>query len=161
MVYKANSNSGVYDNYLKKQTPVFIYLQVYYTCPWIADFAPNMSLVPEKPTMDAKHVEDPEMNHKGGHVGTAGDYSGAVAKVDPKEIALVRKLDLRIMPTLWCMYFMNYVRIRTAQLEVHRLIRYIQLDRNAIANARLNGLEDSLGLVKTQYNTCISILFVG
>ncbi len=35
------------------------------------------------------------------------------------------------------------------------------LDRNAIAQARLNNLEDNLGLVGTQYNTCISILFVG
>jgi hypothetical protein len=72
-----------------------------------------------------------------------GDYSGAVAKSDPLEFKLVRKLDLRIMPTLWAMYFLNY------------------LDRNAIAQARLNGLEDDLGLVGTQYNTCISILFVG
>lgn len=36
-----------------------------------------------------------------------------------------------------------------------------QLDRNAIAQARLNGLEKDLGLVDSQYNTCISILFVG
>lgn len=37
------------------------------------------------------------------------DYSGAVEKTSPEEIALVRKLDFRIMPTLWCMYFLNYV----------------------------------------------------
>jgi hypothetical protein len=36
-----------------------------------------------------------------------------------------------------------------------------QLDRNAIAQARLNGLEEDLGLEGSQYNTCISILFVG
>jgi len=52
-------------------------------------------------------------------------------------------MSRRIMPTLWAMYFMNY------------------LDRSAIANARLNDLEDDLGLVGSQYNTCISILFVG
>lgn len=39
--------------------------------------------------------------------------------------------------------------------------QWTQIDRNAIANARLNGLEEDLGLVGTQYNTCISILFVG
>lgn len=71
------------------------------------------------------------------------DYSGAVSKSDPKEIALVRKLDFRIMPTLWAMYFLNY------------------LDRNTIAQARLDNLETDLGLVGNQYNTCISILFVG
>jgi hypothetical protein len=38
-----------------------------------------------------------------------GDYSGAVAKTDPVEIRLVKKLDWRIMPTLWAMYFLNYV----------------------------------------------------
>jgi len=36
-----------------------------------------------------------------------------------------------------------------------------KIDRNAIANARLDGIEEDLGLVGTQYNTCISILFVG
>lgn len=40
-----------------------------------------------------------------------GDYSGAVAKTDPEEIRLVRKLDIRIMPIMWAMYFLNYVSI--------------------------------------------------
>ncbi|OQV04535.1 hypothetical protein CLAIMM_09398 [Cladophialophora immunda] len=71
------------------------------------------------------------------------DYSGAASKTDPAEIALVRKLDCRIMPMIWAMYFLNY------------------LDKNAIASARLNGLEDDIGLTGSQYNTCISILFVG
>lgn len=71
------------------------------------------------------------------------DYSGAVGKTDEKEIRLVRKLDWHIMPALWAMYFLNY------------------LDRNAIAQARLNNLEKDLKLVGSQYNTCISILFVG
>lgn len=35
------------------------------------------------------------------------------------------------------------------------------LDRNAITLARLDGLEDDLSLVGTQYNTAVSILFVG
>jgi hypothetical protein len=38
-----------------------------------------------------------------------GDYSGATAKTDPREIKLVRKLDMRIMPIMWAMYFLNYV----------------------------------------------------
>ncbi|OBR05506.1 MFS transporter [Colletotrichum higginsianum IMI 349063] len=71
------------------------------------------------------------------------DEFGAHAKTDPKEIALVKKLDAYIIPILWLMYLFNF------------------LDRNAIINARLNGLEKDLGLVGTQYNTCVSILFVG
>lgn len=40
---------------------------------------------------------------------TKRDYSGAVKKTDPREIALVRKLDLWIMPILWAMYWLNYL----------------------------------------------------
>ena len=68
------------------------------------------------------------------------DYSGAHEKTDPAEIKLVRKLDMWIMPTLWVMYWLNY------------------LDRNAIALARLNDLEEDLNLSSTQYQTCVSIL---
>ena len=72
-----------------------------------------------------------------------GDYSGAVAKTDADEIALCRKLDRRILPVLWVMYFLNY------------------LDRNAIAQARLNTLEKDLGLKGNHFNVAVSILFVG
>lgn len=71
------------------------------------------------------------------------DYSGAADKTDPREIALVKKLDWRIMPMLWSMYWLNY------------------LDRNAIALARLDDLEKDLKLSSSQYLTCVSILFVG
>lgn len=35
------------------------------------------------------------------------------------------------------------------------------LDRNAIANGKLNGLATDLELKGTEFNTCVSILFVG
>lgn len=59
------------------------------------------------------------------------------------ELALVRKIDLRLLPMIILMYIMNY------------------LDRNNIAAARLAGLEDELKLTSTQYLTALSILFVG
>ncbi|KAK1962674.1 major facilitator superfamily transporter [Colletotrichum sublineola] len=71
------------------------------------------------------------------------DWTGSAKKTDPEEIRLVRKLDWRIMPTLCVMYFLNYV------------------DRNAIAQARLDNLEKDLGMTGTQFNTTVSILFVG
>jgi len=48
----------------------------------------------EKATMPT-HFEkgDPELNLKSSHTVPVGDYSGAVAKDDPAEVALVRKLD--------------------------------------------------------------------
>lgn len=59
------------------------------------------------------------------------------------ELALVRKIDLRLLPMIILMYIMNY------------------LDRNNIAAARLAGLEEELELTSTQYLTALSILFVG
>lgn len=51
-------------------------------------------------------VEALEDNEKPENQPDGADYSGAVAKTDPVEIALVRKLDYRIMPALFCMYFL-------------------------------------------------------
>lgn len=62
----------------------------------------------EKPSVLA--VEDHMDKLDDGVVVPGADYAGATAKTDPLEIALVRKLDLRIMPPLWAMYFLNYVR---------------------------------------------------
>ncbi|KAM0235582.1 hypothetical protein ACHAP5_009707 [Fusarium lateritium] len=73
----------------------------------------------------------------------ATDGTGAHKKTDPREIKLVRKLDFIILPMLWIMYWFNY------------------LDRNAITVARLDDLEKELGLSSTEYQTCVSILFVG
>ncbi|KAF9872887.1 TNA1 is necessary for nicotinic acid import into the cell [Colletotrichum karsti] len=59
------------------------------------------------------------------------------------EKRLLRKVDLRMLPTMILIYIMNY------------------LDRNAIGSARLAGLEKDLGLTGNEFQTCVSILFVG
>ncbi|KAB8232071.1 putative MFS transporter [Aspergillus alliaceus] len=105
---------------------------------------------PEKPPLPDAN-DKPQTLHREytlGHDGVKSppkqsDYSGARKKTDPVEIRLVHKLDTWIMPTLWLMYWLNY------------------LDRNAIALARLNDLEEDLGLSSSEYQTCVSILFVG
>ncbi|CCG84471.1 protein of unknown function [Taphrina deformans PYCC 5710] len=56
---------------------------------------------------------------------------------------LVRKIDLILMPTLVLIFVFNI------------------LDRSNISQARLKGLEKDLKLTDTQFDTCISILFVG
>ncbi|KAM0323241.1 hypothetical protein ACHAQA_008832 [Verticillium albo-atrum] len=90
-----------------------------------------------------EYIHDEKMAQANAAIVEGGDYSGATAKTDPAEIKLVRKLDRMIMPILWAMYFMNY------------------LDRNALPQARLNTLEADLNLKGVEYNTAISILFVG
>ncbi|SPO02185.1 related to nicotinamide mononucleotide permease [Cephalotrichum gorgonifer] len=59
------------------------------------------------------------------------------------EKKLLRKIDFRLLPTLGIIYIMNY------------------LDRNAIGAARLGGLEADLKLGPNEFQTCVSILFVG
>jgi hypothetical protein len=105
--------------------------------------------------MPSAHVEEekPKINHqesipddealKPPPQEPNADYSGSQKKTDPEEIRLVRKIDFIMMPILWIMYWFNY------------------LDRNAITVARLDDLEDELKLSSTQYQTCVSILFVG
>ncbi|KAJ7069337.1 MFS general substrate transporter [Mycena amicta] len=58
------------------------------------------------------------------------------------ERRLIRKLDYRLLPTIFIIYIMNYI------------------DRNGITTARLKGLEQDLGLSDLQYSVVLSILFV-
>lgn len=74
-----------------------------------------MSAVQSTMTEKAKLASEPssqqiESLYEKGDTEAAptADYSGATAKTNPDEIALVKKLDYRIMPILWAMYFMNY-----------------------------------------------------
>ncbi|KAK0469859.1 major facilitator superfamily domain-containing protein [Desarmillaria tabescens] len=57
------------------------------------------------------------------------------------ERALVRKLDMRVLPTVFLIFVMNYI------------------DRNGITTARLKGLEDDLGLTGLQYSIILSVLY--
>ncbi len=59
------------------------------------------------------------------------------------EKKLVRKLDIRLLPILILLFILNI------------------LDRNAIANARLGGLEEDLGLTQTQYQTAVMAVWAG
>lgn len=71
------------------------------------------------------------------HLGTLTAEEKAVEK------KLRRKIDSLIMPMVMTVYLLNYI------------------DRNNYAAARLQGLEDDLGLVGNQYQVGLSILFVG
>lgn len=68
------------------------------------------------------HIDDVETSEKDlAQKGTpeGADYTGAVAKTDPAEIALVRKLDMRVMPALFAMYFL-YELLASASPFPHR-----------------------------------------
>ncbi|EDN10725.1 MFS transporter [Histoplasma capsulatum] len=102
----------------------------------------------EKDAVVSADISEDKMAHSEAvpekDVAVNRDYAGAAPKTDPAEIRLVRKLDFRIIPMLVVMYFLNYI------------------DRNTLAQARLDNLEKELGMEgEYQFNTTISILFVG
>lgn len=68
--------------------------------------------------------------------GSQEDYAAV-------ERRLIRRIDWTLMPVLISMIVLNY------------------LDRNALPNARIQGLEKDLGLKDDQFNICISVLFAG
>jgi hypothetical protein len=68
-------------------------------------------------------------------------YSTDELKVLEKK--LVRKIDVRSIPILALLFLLNV------------------LDRNAIANARLGGLEDTLNITDVQYQTAVMVLWAG
>ena len=65
------------------------------------------------------------------------------AQLTAVEKKLVRKIDFRALPILIVLFLLNI------------------LDRNAIANARLGGLEASLSINDTQYQTAVMVLWAG
>lgn len=87
----------------------------------------------DKDVMGEKHLTSEEAEH--------------LRQLSPEELVaekkLRKKIDALIMPIVVVVYLMNYI------------------DRNNYAAARLQGLEDDLGLEGNQYQTGLSILFVG
>ncbi|CAH0003311.1 unnamed protein product [Clonostachys byssicola] len=61
---------------------------------------------------------------------------------DEQKKALLRKIDIRLIPFLSFLYLISY------------------LDRANIGNANIEGLSEDLGLSGTQYNICLAIFFV-
>ncbi|RAL65843.1 hypothetical protein DID88_005506 [Monilinia fructigena] len=104
--------------------------------------------------LDLDHIEEGVKDSSAASVSGIKPNSGLpqppewIAALSPEERTamenkLKRKIDLRLFPMVILMYIMNY------------------LDRNNIAAARLAGMEEDLNLVGDQYQTCVSILFVG
>ncbi|KAH7002144.1 major facilitator superfamily domain-containing protein [Ilyonectria destructans] len=87
-------------------------------------------------------------NQPAGTEAATVDYAAIVAAWSPEErIArekkFLRKIDFRLLPILIVMYIMNYI------------------DRNAVPHARVQGLEEDLGLKGVQYNIVLSVTFIG
>lgn len=91
-----------------------------------------------------EHVEGLDKNHYEEEAPLPESLSGySDAEVKKLGVKATIKLDLLIMPAMTILYILNY------------------LDRQNIAASNLAGITEDLGLSVTQYNTTVSILFVG
>ncbi|KAL8783250.1 MAG: hypothetical protein Q9213_004762 [Squamulea squamosa] len=78
----------------------------------------------------------------------AADISKNIAHIESnsswqeRERALVRKIDLFLLPTIWLMYLLSYV------------------DRTNIGNAKIAGMQDDLHLSSGQYSISLIVFFV-
>ncbi|KAJ6151243.1 hypothetical protein N7470_007837 [Penicillium chermesinum] len=70
------------------------------------------------------------------------EVKSSSSDVSQMERKVIRKMDMHILPFVVLLYLFSF------------------LDRVNIGNARLYGLEEDLGLVGTQYQVAVSILFV-
>ncbi|EGP91745.1 uncharacterized protein MYCGRDRAFT_54413, partial [Zymoseptoria tritici IPO323] len=64
------------------------------------------------------------------------------AEMVAEEKALVRKIDLFLMPTIWIMYLLSY------------------MDRTNIGNAKVAGMTDDLGMSSNDYSVALVVFFV-
>lgn len=81
------------------------------------------------------------------------------------EKKLVRKLDLNIIPIVMLLYLFSFLD-RQVYLSIDSSLmrglagEKLMIRRVNIGNARLYGMEEDLGLVRNQYQTAVSLLFV-
>ncbi|KAF7314779.1 Tartrate transporter [Mycena kentingensis (nom. inval.)] len=119
----------------------------------VRTFIARLVLVPSFPTQRRTTMSTGSENEKGDvvHNEVAPDAPAErklllPAPGSPERVALerklIRRLDFRLLPTIFIIYIMNYI------------------DRNGITTARLKGLEQDLGLTSLQYSVVLSILFV-
>lgn len=59
-----------------------------------------------------------------------------------EEKALVRKIDLYLLPTIWIMYLLSY------------------MDRTNIGNAKVAGMIHDLGMNSNQYSISLIVFFI-
>lgn len=93
------------------------------------------------------------------------DYAAIVASWSPeerkgREKKFLRKIDARLIPILVSSKSKRY---NWREADQQKFIMYIMnyIDRNALPHARVQGLEDDLGLKGVQYNIVLSLTFIG
>ncbi|OJD30311.1 mfs transporter [Diplodia corticola] len=84
-----------------------------------------------------------EQRPDGDAVSSPVDSDVDLEASDINEKALLRKLDIKLLPGLVVLYLLSF------------------LDRSNVANARLEGLTEDLGMTGNQYLTSLTLYFIG
>jgi hypothetical protein len=91
-------------------------------------------------TSPEKHVIDEPLHHTFTHHDPNWDGADVdFSHVDEK--AVLRKMDLRLLPMLALLYLLAF------------------LDRGNIGNAKIEGLTETLNMTGPQYNWCLTVFF--
>lgn len=92
------------------------------------------------PSIEEKRANDADEVGKEASSNSADDFQ---VTEQVNERALVRKIDLRILPALTTLYLLSF------------------LDRSNVGNARIEGLTDDLHMTGDQYLTGLTLYFIG
>ncbi|KAF4919796.1 putative transporter [Colletotrichum viniferum] len=90
------------------------------------------------PSMEANDQKN--MGNEPQHIETSGQ---TITWTEEEEKALVKKIDLFLMPTIWLMYLLSY------------------MDRTNIGNTKIAGMADDIGLSSSQYSIVLVVFFIG
>ena len=92
------------------------------------------------PTPSVKEIEKQEAEHF--EDADALQLAAMYTPGTELEKRFLRKIDMRIVPTVWALYTMSY------------------LDRANIGNAKTGGLEEDFNLTSNQYSIVLLVFFV-
>ncbi|KAH7374554.1 pantothenate transporter liz1 [Plectosphaerella cucumerina] len=95
------------------------------------------STTPSVEDMDAYRKDLSDQPHD--HV----EEADGLTWTEEEEKALVRRVDLFLLPTIWLMYLLSY------------------MDRTNIGNAKIAGMEEDLQLTSDQYSIILVVFFIG
>ena len=115
----------------------------------------------DKYDIDPEHCEvsDSKMDQNQKD-GPAGSY---VPGTD-EEKALVRKIDMFILPTMWIMYLLSYMD-RTKLVHSNEVDEVLEVSvltpSTSIGNAKIAGMADDLELDSQRYSIALVVFFVG
>lgn len=116
--------------------------------------SPRPSKDIERADIAKSHVDNVEVVANADRPNARKEAPAYVASLTPEEReqaekALVRRIDLRLLPMIIIMYILNYLD-RNNIVSRTPIARTTQ-SHNVQASARLAGLEEDLGLVGNQY----------